>query len=319
MTATRIAMIGAGGFARRHLEVLSSRPDVDVVGHAARRFEAAHAQAQRFGGNAFDTVDAMLDTCRPAAVWIVLPPGAHGPPEDACIARGIPFFVEKPLSAGREPAERIATALARSGVTAAVGYHWRALDVLADARAALDGRRLRLVRGSWHSSTPSPPWWTKHAESGGQMVEQATHVLDIARVLVGDADVIAALAPQIERAEWPASDVPPASAALLRYRSGPIGVFSATCALAGPADATLELFAEGRRLVLDQHRLLIDDGRTSHEIKVVADPIETEDRAFLEAVRTGEPERVIASYTDSLASHRLALAIDASANERQGS
>ena len=103
-----IVMIGAGGFARRHLEVLETLDGVAIVGHQARRREAAEAQAHRFGGRAFDAIDELLDACRPDAAWIVLPPGAHGPAEDACLARGIPFFVEKPLAAGPEPAERIA-------------------------------------------------------------------------------------------------------------------------------------------------------------------------------------------------------------------
>lgn len=316
MNPLSVAMIGAGGFARRHLEVLETIEDVAVVGHQARRREAAEAQARRFGGQAFDAIDAMLDACRPDAVWIVLPPGAHGPPEDALLERGIPFFVEKPLSAGREPAARIADAVRRRGLITAVGYHWRALDVFEEAREALSGREVRMVRGAWHGPTPPPPWWTQRSQSGGQIVEQATHVLDLARVLLGEADVVAALAPVVERADWPSSDVAPASAALLRYRSGPVGVFSATCALAGPAEIELELYAEGRRIEMDQQHLRIDDGRTTRVVAVQNDPVEREDRAFLEALRTGDPGRVIASYADAMATHELTLAIQADADSR---
>lgn len=318
MSRLAVVMIGAGGFARRHLEVLEGYADVEIVGHQARRREAAAEQARRFGGQAFDSVDALLDTCRPDAAWIVLPPGAHGPPEDACLDRGVPFFVEKPLSAGREPAERIASAVERSGLVTAVGYHWRALDILPEVRDALAGREVRLVRGSWHDATPAPAWWAKRSESGGQIVEQATHVLDLARVLLGEAEVVAALAPVVHRSDWPESDVAAASAALLRYRSGPIGVFSATCALAGPAEIELEIYAEGRRVTVDQRHVQIDDGATTRRTVVRDDPVDTENRAFLHAVQSGDARSVIASYADALASHRLAIAIQADGDTREG-
>lgn len=318
MKRLSLVMIGAGGFARRHLEVLERFEDVDIVGHQTRRRDAADEQARRFGGQAFDTIDALLDATRPDAAWIVLPPGAHGPAEDACLRRGVPFFVEKPLSAGPEPAERIAAAVERSGLVTAVGYHWRALDVLSEVREALAGRDVRMVRGSWHDATPAPAWWAKRAESGGQMVEQATHVLDLARVLLGESEVVAALAPVVPRSDWPTSDVAAASAALLRYRSGPIGVFSATCALGGPADIELEIFAEGIHVTVDQQHVRIDDGTTVRCTQVRGDPVETENRAFLKAVRTGDPSVAIAPYADALGSQRLAVAIQADADEREG-
>lgn len=316
MTQLSVAMIGAGGFAHRHLEVLETFEDVAIVGHQARRREAAEAQARRFGGEAFDGLDELLDTVRPDAAWIVLPPGAHGPPEDALLERAIPFFVEKPLSADREPATRIADDVQRRGLVTAVGYHWRALDVFEEARTALAGRSVRLVRGAWHGSTPPPPWWTQRAQSGGQIVEQATHVLDLARVLLGEADVVAALAPVVERTDWPSSDVAPASAALLRYRSGPVGVFSATCALAGPAEIALDIYAEGRRIQMDQKSLRIDDGRTTRIVAVQNDPVARENRAFLNAIRANDPERVVASYADALGTHELTLAIQEDADAR---
>lgn len=311
MTRARVAMIGAGGFARRHLEVLERIDASEVVGHAARRREAAEAQAARFGGRAFADVAEMLDATRPDAVWITLPPAAHGAPELACVERGVPFFVEKPLSADLATAEAIASAVADRGLVAGVGYHWRAIDAVAEARAALAGREVRLVRGSWHSSTPPPAWWQRQETGGGQMVEQATHVLDLARHLIGEAEVVSAVAPVVPRERYPDSDVAAASAALLRYRAGPVGVFTATCALAGTAEVEVAFFAEGRRVVVDQHGVTIDDGGEVRLVRRRADPVETEDRAFLAAVRAGDPRGPICSYADALGTHRLAHAIRA--------
>jgi predicted dehydrogenase len=311
----RVAMIGAGGFARRHLDVLERLDDATIVGHQARRRDAAVAQARRYGGEGFDDVEAMLDRTRPDAVWITVPPGAHGALEAACIDRGVPFFVEKPLAADLETAERIAAALDRTGGLAAVGYHWRALDTLDELRARIASLEVRLVRGSWHGATPPPRWWQRRESGGGQIVEQATHVLDLARHLLGEAEVLAASAPLTARAAYPDSDVAPASAALLRFERGPIGSFTATCALGGAAEIELTLYAEGLHVVIDQGSVRYDDGRVRSEVRARIDPVEREDVGFLDAVRTGDAARVWCSYGDALGTHRLTTSIQAFADQ----
>jgi len=317
--ALRVAMIGAGGFARRHLDVLERLDDATIVAHQARRRDAAVAQARRYGGEGFDDVEAMLDRARPDAVWITVPPGAHGAIEATCIDRGVPFFVEKPLAADLETAERIAAALDRAGGLAAVGYHWRALDTLDELRERIASLEVRMARGSWHGATPPPRWWHRRASGGGQIVEQATHVLDLARHLLGDAEVLAASAPLTARAAYPDSDVAPASAALLRFERCPIGSFTATCALGGAAEIELTLFAEGLHVVIDQGSVRYDDGTVRREVRRREDPVERENRAFLEALRSGDPERVVCDYRDALATHRLTAGIQRladSANDR---
>lgn len=314
----RVAMIGAGGFARRHLEVLERIGGTVAVGHHARRLEAAQAQAARFGGEAFDDLEALFARSRPDAVWISLPPGAHGPPEAVAIAAGVPLFVEKPLAADLATAEAIATDLERAGALAAVGYHWRALDTLDEVRDRLAELEVRLVRGAWHGSTPPPAWWQRRATGGGQMVEQATHVLDLARHLLGEAEVLAASAPVVARDAFPGSDVAPASAALLRFERGPVGSFTATCALGGNAEIELSLYAEGLHVSIDQTAVRYDDGRVRREVRRRGDPVEREDRAFLDAVRSGDPQRVVCDYRDALGTQRLTTAIQRRSDEADG-
>jgi myo-inositol 2-dehydrogenase / D-chiro-inositol 1-dehydrogenase len=309
MEPLRIATIGAGGFGRRHLDVLERLGGALVVGHHTRTLESAERLARRYGGRAYGAVDAMLDAERPEAVWIAVHPAAHGDAELACIARGIPFLVEKPLSADRDTAERIHEVLAGSGLVSAVGYHWRAFDTLGELRERLAGAPVRMVRGAWHGATPSPAWWSRRAGSGGQMVEQATHVLDLARHLLGEAEVLSAAALEVERDAHPDADVAVASAATLRYDQGALGLFSATCALAGPAEIELAFYAEGLHVVIDQAGVRYDDGREVRTVRHARDPIEVENEAFLAAVRASDPSRVLCSYADALGTHRLTHAI----------
>jgi predicted dehydrogenase len=239
------------------------------------------------------------------AAWITVPPGSHGEIEMSLVERGIPFFVEKPLSADRRTGEEIAATVASKGIIAGVGYHWRAMDSIPEVKRTLAGKPAHMVCAAWHDATPPPVWWRHQATSGGQMVEQATHLFDIARFLVGEACVTAAAAGRHERPKYPDADVDDVSAALLRFNGGAIGVFTATCLLGSNAAVYVQLMCEGLLITVTQGGVTYDTGRERREVRVGNDPGVAEDRAFLEAVRRNDPTLLFSSYADALLSHRL--------------
>ncbi|HEV7664450.1 MAG TPA: Gfo/Idh/MocA family oxidoreductase, partial [Chloroflexota bacterium] len=258
----RVAIVGSGGIAQRHLDVLAQIPDITVVGHVSADPERATAQARRWGGRAFASMPVLLADAAPEAVWLCVTPDRHGSIELALIEAGVPFFVEKPLAGDLRTAETIATALlAPGGPIVAVGYKFRALDTLPRAHELLAERPPKMLLAAWHDALPSPAWWRRAAQGGGQVVEQATHLLDLARVLVGEGEVVCGVGGQWPRAEAPDSEVPDVSAALLRFvtRDGVIpGMLSATTLLRGRQAIHLQLVCEGRVLTLSERSLVID-------------------------------------------------------------
>lgn len=316
MTETlRVGVVGSGGVANRHLGVLARVPGVQVVGHVSADVQRARGQATRWGGAPFDRLEPFLDRARPDAVWLCLTPDRHGPPERALIERAIPFFVEKPLAADLATPEAIAAEVLARRLVVGVGYKLRALDVLERARDLLAERPARLVLGAWHDATPSPPWWRVQARSGGQVVEQATHLVDLARLLVGEAEVVGGVcAPPLARPRFPGLDVADVTAALLRFNGSVPGVLTATCLLDGKAAAHLQCIAEGRMITVSETRLRIESGSGAvEEIPVRVDPFLVEDQAFIHAVRRQDPGLVLSSYADALKTHRLCCAISAAA------
>ena len=133
----QIGFIGAGGIAERHLGVLQLMQDVRIVAFADPDFSRATALAGRVGAKAYNSHHDMLYREKLDAVYICVPPFAHGPPEDAVIAAGLPFFVEKPLSLDLTTGETIASKVQRHGLVTASGYHWRYLDTVEEARGLL--------------------------------------------------------------------------------------------------------------------------------------------------------------------------------------
>src|SRR4051794_17719905 len=178
----RVGLIGAGAVGTRHARTLAGFDDVELVGICDPERPAAEALAGELQGPARDGPESLL-RAGVDAVWLCVPPFAHGELELSVVRAGLPFFVEKPLAGELAVAQRVAEAVAAAGLPTATGYHWRHLDTVERARLAVRGRHVRLLDARWWGTTPPAAWWGRHDLSGGQVVEQATHVLDLARLL----------------------------------------------------------------------------------------------------------------------------------------
>jgi predicted dehydrogenase len=258
----------------------------------------------------------MLDEERPGAVYVCLPPNRAAAACSLLVERGVPFLTEKPLAAVAAEAERVGRALRSRALVTAVGYNWRGLDFLPLIRGRLTDRPARLVLGRWTGGTPPPAWWRHVAESGGQVVEQATHLYDAARFLVGEADVLAAASARTRRIDQPDADVDDLAGALLRFRNGAIGAFASTSIL--PSNQVeLDLLSDGRRTTIRMHpdaagprwSLTLDDGAGEATVEARRDPYEVQAEAFLDAVESADPRRVLSSYEDALLTDRLVRAV----------
>jgi myo-inositol 2-dehydrogenase / D-chiro-inositol 1-dehydrogenase len=252
-------------------------------------------------------------------VWLCVPPFAHGPLEEAALDRALPMFVEKPLAADLGTAVRIGARVRAQGLSTAVGYHWRSLSVVKRAQQVIGEAPARLVVGEWLDRTPPPAWWSERGRSGGQLVEQTTHLIDLARFLVGEVDTVQAqeTPPAGDAAET--ADVPAASAVLLRFRSGAVGTMSSSRVLGRRVHVGLQLVSNGSLLEVVERSL------TDHELRIVSedveevvvtdeDPIAAEDRAFLDALQ-GDPEASTVPYEEALRTHAVACAADWSARD----
>ena len=312
MARLRIGIVGAGGIAHRHLGVLETFEDARVVGVADPHVARVEALAERAGARAFVSHDEMLAVLEFDALWICVPPFAHGAPELAAVAAKLPFFVEKPISLDAALAREIDEAVRRAGLVTAVGYHWRYLDIVDEARRLLADNPAQLMSGYWLDQTPTPDWWRREDRSGGQIVEQATHIIDLARFLAGDVLEVYGMAATRPRADFPDLDISTASTAALRFASGAIANLSATCLLRWSHRVGLHVFADGLALEISDHALMVDVGRGRPMRGAEGDPVWRQDRAFLDAVRGGM-NRVRTSYAEALETHLVALAITESA------
>ncbi len=313
MDKTRIGFIGVGGIAHRHLDILAGFDDVALVAFADTDLTRAEQAASRFGAKAFENHRAMLEQTDLDAVYICIPPFAHGDAERDVIRRDIPFFVEKPITLDIALAEELAAAIEAAKLITGVGYHWRYLDTVEEARRLLADNPAQLLSGYWLDQTPPPQWWWKQDGSGGQMVEQTTHIIDLARYLIGEVTEVYGRVGFKDRPEFPGLDVPAVTTATLTFASGVIANVSSTCLLGWNHKVGLNIFADRLAIELTDHDIMVDVGAGRPVRHAEGDPVWREDRDFVDAVRGGE-NHIRCTYADALATHRLALAVAASAH-----
>ncbi len=313
MDRVRLGIVGSGWAARTHLAALRDEPDVVIVGVASRDLGRAQALARMVGPDvaAFADHRALLDAGGLDAILTCLPPDARGAPELDALDLGLHLLVEKPIGLDDAQPAHIGERIRTTGVIASVGYQWRYLDLAEQARALLAERPPQLLLGVWLGDTPSATWWVRQASSGGQVVEQATHILDLMRFLVGEARVVAARAADASPALRGDADVRDVSVALLAFESGAIGSLATTRLLDRGQRAGLEALCVGRSVALEvsPHRLVVREGPRTTEVASAHDrlePYRRQDRAFLDAV-LGRASDIRSTWDDALRTHRLAL------------
>jgi predicted dehydrogenase len=180
------------------------------------------------------------------------------------------------------------------------------------ARELLAGRPVRLVTGVWLDKVPPVAWWPRTEKSGGPVVEQAAHVLDLARHLAGEVVEVCAYGNGTPP-DVPDADVDGATAATLRFASGAVGTLAATCVLGWKERAGLEVYADGLAVRITETQMAVRDGDREYAMDTDPDAARVAvDRAFIDAVRgTGDDVRV--PYAEALGTHALALAVAESA------
>jgi predicted dehydrogenase len=307
--SVRVGVVGAGGVGARHARTLAGFPDVELAGVADAVPGAADALAAELGVPVADDVPGLLGRSLDG-VWLCVPPFAHGELELAAVRAGVPFFVEKPLATGLDVAEEVAAAVAAAGLPTATGYHWRHLDTVAAAREVCAAHRPRLVDATWLDKVPPPGWWVRRASSGGQVVEQLTHVLDLARLLAGEvAEVRAVAAPSSAEGR----DVDDATAALLTFASGAVGTLTAACSLPAKVGAGLDVVCDGAAVQLTETTLAVTTAAGTVHREPAVDARTAVDRAFVDLLAGGAPAEALVDYAEALRTHRVGVAVAESA------
>ncbi len=106
------AIVGCGGIAAVHGAVLHQNPDTKAVAYADIKKERAEAFAQKYGGNAYGSLEEMLEQESIDALHICTPHYLHVPMAVAALKKGIHVLMEKPPAISHEQLKELKEAAA---------------------------------------------------------------------------------------------------------------------------------------------------------------------------------------------------------------
>jgi myo-inositol 2-dehydrogenase / D-chiro-inositol 1-dehydrogenase len=233
------------------------------------------------------------------AVFVCTPPYTRGPVECAAIARDVPVFMEKPVGLSVAQCLPIQAALQVHPVLTAVGYMNRYRESVQRARQAIAKKTILGVACHWVGGVYRVPWWREKKLSGGPLNEQATHLVDLARYLVGEITEVHGL---MSPAEAPTEQVHTAGLHL-RFAAGPLCAMLYSC-MSDTKMISFQVFTPETKVQLEGWNFqLVEDG--TNEPMPLPDLrreaiFQQEVAAFLADVATHSRQNILCDFEDAM-------------------
>jgi predicted dehydrogenase len=294
MSKLRICIVGAGGWGEQHARACAARADVEIAGVFSRTRARAEARVAKYGGRAYDDLDAMIGREKPDLVMVSLPNREHFAPTLRLIELGCNLMVEKPLVFDPGEADRLVAEAARRKLFAAINFNHRYAQPIVLARAAISAGRI---------GTPVFATWRFGGEGGvcdrhDNLIETQCHGFDQLEDLCGPiASIMAQM--RVDAVKGPST-----LALALGFANGAVGalVGSYDASYAHPGTHRLEICGDAGRIVVEDTVRRFTCHRHGNEVGEVWEAGYFDDRArdfhhtmdrhldaILAAFRAGQP------------------------------
>lgn len=235
MKRLRTGIFGCGGFANRHAKNLITMPEqIELTAFCdhheknAREFSAKYNEGK---GHIFTDHREMFEKAGLDLVVICLPPFAHSDEVELAAQHGVHILIEKPIALSSEHAWRMVEAAEKARIKTQVGFMFRfgaAIERLKELITSGEIGPVGFMSARYFCNSLHAPWWRDRSKSGGQLVEQIIHMVDLLRYLMGDAVSVYSRQENVFHREVVDYTVEDVSATVFGFQGGTIGVIYAT-------------------------------------------------------------------------------------------
>jgi predicted dehydrogenase len=169
----RFGVAGAGSLGFHHVRILSDLPGVSMSGFFDASPERSAEVSGKLGVTAFRSLEELLREVD--ALVIATPTTTHAATAETALGNGVHVFIEKPIAATLEEADRISWAASRSGALVQVGHVERFNSAVVGASPYLD----------------EPLFIESHRLA--PFTERGTDVAVVLDLMIHDVDLVASL------------------------------------------------------------------------------------------------------------------------------
>ena len=235
MKRLRTAILGCGSFANRHAQNLITLPEeIELAAFCDHHEKNALEFSEKYTngrGSIFTDPGEMFERAGLDLVVICLPPFAHSDEVELAAQHGVHIFIEKPIALSSEQAWRMVEAVEHARVKTQVGFMFRfgaGIERLKELVTSGEAGPLGLMSARYFCNSLHAPWWRDRGKSGGQLVEQIIHMVDLMRYLMGDAISVYSRQENLFHRDVPDYTVEDVSATVFGFPGGAMGVIYAT-------------------------------------------------------------------------------------------
>ena len=346
-----LAIIGAGNIATRHLANLEFLGCNRVAAICDIDLAMAEKMAAGVGAKVYGDFTEMFEReSELDAVLLCTPPSLRKRVFQLAAHHGVAVFCEKPPSDTLAEANEIARLVDESGMICSVDFHMRyspAVDRFVQLTA---GRPINIVQSEFLTSAALvpgvlEPWFFIKEKSGGHVMDQAIHCIDLLRFVIGDISMLQTFGNNVICPKTDDFTVEDTTCTNIRFANGASGShihtwvasrnkyevnimggdFALSLRPEGPPQVKGTLGAPGSEgeIVEDvypQGPAMGRSGKISPDRRPEdpPDPPHAEAlKIFLEAVRSGDKSPIRSPYEDAIKSLALVLAMNRSIESDQ--
>ena len=313
----KIGFIGVGGVAQPHLNTLNAMDGVEISAVCDAFADRAAEVGEKFGASVYTDYKKMLADEKLDGCYVCLIPGVHGETELDLVKARVPFYIEKPVHLELDACQKVLDELEKTPVINSVGYHWRYAAGSQAAKNFLQGKQISFVDGYWYGGFVGAPWWRQLDLSGGQLVEQTTHIVDLSRYLVGEVKSVYAAAATGTMTDIEKYDITDTSVVALKYDNGAVGSIISGCIAEKHGGNKVDLTIKGRdwQVWTNSDKATWESASGKDEVagnQEWSDQLGNGDRAFVAAIQSGDQSKIIADYRSGTQTLAVTLAANQS-------
>ncbi|MGE3270358.1 MAG: Gfo/Idh/MocA family protein [Chloroflexota bacterium] len=228
------AVLGLG-VGKMHAQAYHQLDTTDLVAVCDANAERLEPVAEEYGCRAYTDLDEMLADKNVQLISVATPHKSHAALAIRCMRAGKHVIVEKPLTVDLAEADQMLQVSRETGMTLGSVFQRRYWPAALKAKATIDEGKIGApVLGIAQVSFPrSKTYYDRDAwrgswehEGGGVLTNQGIHTIDMFQWLMGGdpVEVIGRWA----NLTHPYIDVEDTAAAVIRFKSGALGVLSGT-------------------------------------------------------------------------------------------
>ncbi len=204
----RVGIVGCGHISNQHLRQLNSMKDIELVGVCDLNMQRAEFVAKHFKiANAYQHLSMFLRDCTPQVVHILTPPQFHKELALEAINAGCHVLIEKPMAMDAEEAQVMVSASQSRGTCLGVCHNFLFVPAFVKARKLIESGKIGRILSAelfWKVTSFGAgdrsriPQWIKDLP-GGIFQEIAPHPVYLLRAILGELEVITAVAKKMNQ------------------------------------------------------------------------------------------------------------------------